>query len=197
MKKIPRASPARTALVAMFAAITACGCFIAVPIGPGGIPIVMQNMFAILAALSLGGAGGALSALIFIAAGAIGLPVFSMARGGVAHLLGPTGGFILGYAAGALAAGLVAGRPDESERPCARRAARLALAALLGFAAIYALGVVHFMRVAKKPLAQALAACVVPFLPGDAIKLCASVPIALKIRPIVARCCPVSKSEDG
>ena len=62
----------------------------AIPVGP--IPIVLQNALAVLAGLLLGPLFGGLSVLLFLVAGAVGLPVFSGGSGGFAVFAGPTGG---------------------------------------------------------------------------------------------------------
>ena len=178
----------RFLFIVLFAAIISAGCFIAVPIGPGGIPIVMQNMFAVLASLILGGFGGFFSALLFVAAGALGLPVFSGGTGGIAHLLGPTGGFLIGYIAGALASGCIAGKPRAGEKAFgAKNIVKLSIAAFAGFALIYVPGVLRFMQLTGRSFQATLAACVIPFIPGDLIKLALSVPLAAKLRTVAAR----------
>ena len=92
--------------VALFAAFTSAGCFIQIPLA-GGIPIVIQDMMAMLSGLILGPIYGTLSVFIFLVLGSIGLPVFS-GKGGFDKILnGPTGGFLIGYMIAALAGGLI------------------------------------------------------------------------------------------
>jgi len=79
----------------LFAALIAAGAFIAIPIGP--VPIVLQNMFVLLAGLLLGWKWGLASVSIYILAGIIGLPVFSSGGAAIGHILGPTGGYLLSY----------------------------------------------------------------------------------------------------
>lgn len=178
----------RFVFIVLFAAIICAGCFIAVPIGPGGIPIVMQNMFAVLAALTLGGFGGFFSALLFVAAGALGLPVFSGGAGGIAHLLGPTGGFLAGYILAALVSGCIAGKPRAGEKAFGiKNIVKLSLASLAGFTLIYVPGILRFMQLTHRSFSASIAACLIPFIPGDLIKLVLSVPLAAKLRTIAAR----------
>ncbi|MFH2130143.1 MAG: biotin transporter BioY, partial [bacterium] len=92
-----------TVYAALFAALISAGAFMAIPIGP--VPIVLQNMFVLLAGVLLGWKWGAASVLIYLLAGAVGFPVFSAGRGGVAHLLGPTGGYLLSYIPAVIVAG--------------------------------------------------------------------------------------------
>ena len=176
----------RFIFIVLFAALICAGCFIAVPIGVGGIPIVMQNMFAVLAGCLLGGADGFFASLIFIAAGLLGLPVFSGGRGGIAHVFGPTGGFIAGYAFASLFAGLIAQKPYTG-KSSVMSVIRLFLAAASGFVVLYVPGVLWFMHVTKRTFSASMGACVVPFILGDMIKLALTVVLSLKLRPVVAQ----------
>ena len=178
----------RSVFIVLFAALICAGCFIAVPAGPGGIPIVMQNMFVVLSALILGGFGGFWAALIFVAAGALGLPVYSGGTGGAAHLVGPTGGFLTGYVLAALGAGLLARLPSVKEKSFSLpHILRMVLAAAAGYIIVYIPGVLWFMHLTGKGFYPTMAACVIPFIPGDIIKLAVTVPVAAKLRPVAAR----------
>ncbi len=173
---------------ALCAALIAAGAFIAIPAGPSMVPIVLQNMLAVLAGSLLGGLNGGLAALLFVFAGALGLPVFSGGRGGFAHLLGPTGGFLTGYIIAAFAAGFIAGRPSLSEKKSKRIVfVRICLATLAGFIILYVPGVLWFMYSRKASLGATMAACVIPFIPGDCIKMVLTVILSLKLRPLIAR----------
>lgn len=178
----------RSIFIILFAALICAGCFIAVPVGPAGVPIVLQNMFVVLSSLILGGFGGFWAAVIFVAAGALGLPVYSGGTGGIAQLFGPTGGFLIGYIFAALAAGLIARAPFSAEKPFSRMTiAKLILAALAGYVILYIPGVLWFMHLTGKGFVPTVAACVIPFIPGDIIKLAVTVPVAAKLRPVAAR----------
>ncbi|MDR0823267.1 MAG: biotin transporter BioY [Endomicrobium sp.] len=178
---------------ALFAALIVVSCFIAIPAGALGIPIVLQNMMVILSGLLLGGARGAVAVGLFIVLGALGLPIFSGGRGGLAVLLSPTGGFIAGYFFGALAAGLIAGKPTVSKKSF--QYTRIALAAIIGFALIYCFGTVRIMHLIMQKQNMSIAAAferalpmaVIPFIIGDLIKLIVLIPLAVKLRPISAR----------
>ena len=100
----------KVSLTAMFAAIICAGCFIRIPVG--AVPVVIQNVLCILTGTILGGFSGCAPTALFLAAGVLGLPVYSGGTGGPAVWLGPTGGFLPGYFAGSLAAGLIAGKPQ-------------------------------------------------------------------------------------
>jgi len=183
----------RSVFIILFAAIICAGCFIAVPVGPGGIPIVLQNMFIVLAALILGGFGGFWATFIFLAAGALGLPVYSGGTGGIVHFAGPTGGFLVGYLFSALAAGLIARVPAPTEKCTKLTVVRLTAAALAGYTVLFIPGVLWFMHLTGKSFAATMAACVIPFIPGDIIKLVITVPVAVKLRSVAARYLSASK----
>ena len=168
---------------ALFAAISAVSGFIAVPIPGTPIPIVLQNMMVVLSGMLLGPLLGTASTVLFIVSGLLGLPVLSGGTGGFAKLMGPTGGFIIGYAFSSLAAGLVAGRPTMGKRISV---VRTVIAAVLGFFIMYVPGVLHFMKSLDKTFSETLALCVLPYLPGDAVKTVLCVILAKALRPSVA-----------
>ena len=173
----------KSVFTALFAALIAVGSLVALPIGP--VPIVLQNAFVVLAGLLLGPLQGAGAVGLFLMAGALGLPVFSGGKGGFAVLIGPTGGYLVGYFIAALVAGTAVKRASKTN---VREAFPVVLsAAIAGFACIYIPGVLGLRKALGLDIAQALVKGVVPFLLPDAIKIAIIVPIALKLRPIVDR----------
>lgn len=162
----------------LFAALTAVGAYLFVPIGP--VPIVLQNMFVFLAGLLLGSRWGLASVAVYLLAGLCGLPVFAGGTGGIGRVFGPTGGFLLGYLPAVFLIGAVAER-----RP--GRMMRDVAAMVLGSAVLYACGVPWLMAVTGLPLAKAAALGALPFLPGDALKIAAAALIARAVRPIMAK----------
>ena len=185
----------KVSFVALFAAIICAGCFIRIPLGV--IPIVLQNILCILCAVLLGGVLGCAPVALFLLAGLIGLPVYSGGTGGLAVWLGPTGGFLPGYFLGALAAGLISGKPDVSEKKLTVKVvARVCLAVVTGVVILYVPGVIRFsywataagkVPVEKTALAYTMGACVIPYIPGDLLKTVIAVPVALKLRPVLAQ----------
>ena len=185
----------KVSFVALFAAIICAGCFIRIPLGV--IPIVLQNILCILCAVLLGGVLGCAPVALFLLAGLIGLPVYSGGTGGLAVWLGPTGGFLPGYLLGALAAGFIAGKPDVSEKKLsAKKVVRVSLAVIAGMVILYIPGVIRFsywataagkVPLEKTAFAYTMGACVIPYIPGDILKIVIAVPVALKLRPVLAQ----------
>lgn len=168
---------------ALFAALTAACAFVSIPVPGTPIPIVLQNMMVVLSSLLLGPALGTASTLVFIIAGVLGLPVFSGGTGGIAKIMGPTGGFIIGYAFSSLTAGLIAGRPRIGE---GRQIVRTVIATLCGFIIMYIPGVLHFMRSLDKTFVQTMALCVTPYIPGDIIKAVICILLSVPLRRVAA-----------
>ena len=185
----------KATFIALFAAIICVGCFIKIPLGV--IPIVLQNVLCILCAVLLGGIWGGAPTALFLLAGLIGLPVYSGGRGGIAVWLGPTGGFLPGYLIGAVAAGFIAGRPSLEEKKITfKTALRVSLAIIAGMVILYIPGVIRFSYWAsaagkvpaeKTALAYTMGACVIPYIPGDLLKTALAIPLALKLRPVLAQ----------
>jgi biotin transport system substrate-specific component len=160
----------------LFAALTAVGAFLAIPIGP--VPIVLQNMFVYLAGLLLGGRWGLASVGVYLLAGACGLPVFAGGLGGISRFIGPTGGYLIGY----LPTVFLIGKISQKASP---RVVSDVLAMICGTLVLYACGVSWLKIVTGMSPAKALALGMVPFLIGDALKIAAAAAIAKALRPVI------------
>ncbi|GHV90541.1 BioY family transporter [Spirochaetia bacterium] len=170
-------------LVALFGALTAAGTFISIPLPFSPVPIVLQNLFALLAGLILGPVLGAAAVGLYLIAGTIGAPVFAGATGGIARLIGPTGGFLFGYILAAFTAGLIAGRP----RPDVKTPLwRIIIAAAAGLLIVYVPGVIRLKFALDAGWGKALGAGFFPFIIGDAIKAVIAVIIAPRLRRAAA-----------
>ncbi|HEX9016334.1 MAG TPA: biotin transporter BioY [Chloroflexota bacterium] len=117
-----------------FALLTALGAVVQIPIGP--VPITLQVLFVLLSGLVLGSRLGAASQIEYLAIGFAGAPVFAGGKSGIIALLGPTGGYLAGFVAGAFLAGLVAETAARQSR------GRFFAAGILGTAAIYLTGMI-------------------------------------------------------
>ncbi len=140
--------------------------WIALPLPWTPVPITGQTFGVMLVAVLLGSRRGALVLGLYLLEGFAGLPVFQpFGAPGVLRLAGPTAGYLLSYPLAAYAVGwLVECRRDSST-------ARLAGALLAGEAIIFALGCAWLGQVMHLGLAGALAGGLVPFLPGEGIKI--------------------------
>ncbi len=153
-----------TIYTALFAALIAAGAFIAIPIGP--VPIVLQNMFVLMAALVLGPRWGLAAILIYLFMGACGFPVFSGGTGGIGRLFGPTGGYLLGYIPAVAVTAVLA--ETLGHRPLTD-----ALAMAAGSVIVYGAGVPWLKFATGMPWDKALALGLIPFIIGDIIKIVA------------------------
>ncbi len=162
---------------ALMATLTAVGAYIAIPIGP--VPIVLQNLFVMLAGLLLGGRWGLTSIGVYLLAGAIGLPVFAGGTGGIGKFIGPTGGYLLGFAAAAYVIGIISQRGQGSVGVDI-------FAMIVGTFIIYGFGVPWLKIVTGMSISKAAAVGMLPFLIGDGLKIAAAIPIVRALRPIIA-----------
>ncbi|MBO6001426.1 MAG: biotin transporter BioY [Spirochaetales bacterium] len=169
--------------VALFAAISAISGFLAVPVPGTPVPIVLQNMMVVLSGMLLGPVLGTLSTLLFVVAGILGLPILSGGTGGFAKLMSPTGGFIVGYVISSLVAGLILGRPMYGKKVSI---VKTIVAAFTGFVVMYIPGILHFMNIMDADLKESLMLCILPYLPGDLLKLILCVLLSVALRSSVA-----------
>ena len=183
--------------VPLFAAFIAVSGFIAFPLPGTPVPIVLQNMMPILASGLLGGLYGTASTALFLIAGLLGLPIFSGGRGGLAHLLGPTGGFLIGYLAAAAFLIIFFRKPGEKDLALVSSGKnksiklinylKIIAASFSGFALIYVFGIARFMQLTNRGLFESLSLACIPYLPGDFIKMILVSVLIYKLRPVTAR----------
>ncbi len=167
-----------TAYASLLAALTAVGAYIAIPIGP--VPIVLQNLFVYLTGLLLGSRWGLMGIAAYLLAGAVGLPVFAGGKGGIGHLVGPTGGYLLGFLPAVALIGFVTEKTQGKML--------FGIAALVaGTVVIYACGVTWLSIVTGMTIVRSLVVGMVPFLLGDAVKITAALFIARSLRPIMQK----------
>lgn len=152
------------ALVLAGSWLIALSAQVAVPLPFSPVPVTGQTAAVLLVGALLGSRRGSLAVLVYIAQGAAGLPVFAGGAFGLSRVLGPTGGYLLGFVAAAFLVGLLA------ERGWDRRPLTTAAAMALGNVVIYTVGAL-WLAVFVGGLRQALAVGVVPFLPGDLLKI--------------------------
>lgn len=162
----------KMALASLFAALIAVSAYIKIPLPM--VPITLQVLFIFLAGAMLGARWGSLSVIVYVLLGIVGLPVFSGGSSGIGVLFGPTGGYLLGFIAAAFVIGVL------SERKGTSNIFMNLLFMLVGLFFIYLLGAAYLMHVAELSIESAMVMGVVPFLPGDLLKLVLAATIASK-----------------
>lgn len=150
---------------------------IAIPVSP--VPISLASMAVYLAVTVLGMKLGTLSCLIYLLLGLVGIPVFAGGSAGAAKLFGPTGGYLIGYLFLALIAGAFVGRFAENKW---KNIAFAALGMILGTIVLYALGTAWLAYSAGMDFQAALWAGVIPFIPGDLVKMVIAVLLGSAVR---------------
>ena len=153
-------------LTALFAALTAVGAFFKIPFVLSAI--TLQFLFTAMAGILLGAKYGALSQLVYVALGLIGLPIFTKG-GGFSYIFEPTFGYLLGLIPAAFVIGVLSKRP--------LRFWQTALAMLAGLAVLYAIGIPYLALISNVylgkglPLKGILMSGMIIYLPGDLLKI--------------------------
>lgn len=155
-----------TLAVAATVFVAACA-HVSFPLPFTPVPLTLQTFAVILVGMALGPAVGFSALALYLLEGAAGLPVFSpQGPGGVAQLVGPTGGYLFSYPLAAAAAGwAVRSLPQLS------RFARASVAGLAATAVIFTLGAGWLAYFGHLTAAAVWMAAIVPFLPGEAVKI--------------------------
>lgn len=159
---------------ALFAAVTAICSQVSIPLEP--VPINLGTFAVLVTGVMCSTKlkfGGAVSVLIYIALGAVGLPVFAGFKGGLGVLFGPTGGYIFGYLLMALICGFFYIYAKKLQN---------ILVLVTGNVLLYICGTIWFIIVTGNGIISALMMCVVPFLIGDALKIAAAYVVLAKLK---------------
>jgi biotin transport system substrate-specific component len=147
-----------------FALMTCAGAKIAVPLPGTPVPATLQTLAVLLAGAALGARAGAASQVAYLLMGIVGLPVFALPGAGPAYLLGPTGGYLVGFVAAAFVVGL------QLHGPRRAGGARAFGALLMGAAPIHACGLAWLSVILHDP-ASAVRSGVLPFILFDLAKV--------------------------
>jgi biotin transport system substrate-specific component len=159
---LPRSLAVDAGLVLAGAALTAALAQVSIPLWP--VPITGQTLAVLLVGASLGAARGAIAMVVYALAGVVGLPVYSDHTAGVAVLLGPTGGYILGFVLAAALTGWLAQRRWE------RRLVAGMLAFVAGSVVVFLVGLPWLKVSLGLTWAQTLSGGLYPFVIGGVIK---------------------------
>jgi biotin transport system substrate-specific component len=145
------------------ALLVALSAQVVVPVPFSPVPMTLQPLAVLAVGGLLGPIAGVSALIIYIALGALGLPVFAGGGSGILRLLGPTGGYLLAFPVAAGVTGALTGRVPQSPL-------RVLLACALGMVIIHAGGVAQLALLGGDP-ALALRVGFIPFLTGDLVKV--------------------------
>ena len=165
---------------ALLAALTAVLAQIIIPLPFTPVPLTLGTLGGYLATGLLTWRRAAMSQLVYILMGAVGLPVFAGLSGGFGIIIGPTGGYLMGYIISALIAGRILSQTNQKIH-------WHIIAMITGTFFCYLLGTIWFMAVTKTELIACLTSCVIPFLSGDAIKIVLASILSVKLKPLLRR----------
>ncbi len=169
-----RLTAADLARIAVFAALIAALAQASIHLFGSAVPVTGQTLGIMLAGLLLGAVRGGLAALVYVALGAIGLPIFANGTGGLGVISGPTGGFILAFPIAALAIGALVRRQLTGS---------VAFTACVvgGIGLVYLIGVPWLAWRLDLTAEQAIVTGAVAFLPGDLLKAALASYLALGV----------------
>lgn len=179
------AFPQQLALAVGLAGLTGIAAQIRIPLPFTPVPITLQTFAVLLAGIFLGGHYGGLSQVIYVGVGMAGVPWFQGGGAGMGHLLGPTGGYLVGFVAAAAAIGYVVDRYHRVRR------LRYLVSVLfvINFVVIYGFGLpwlfgwLTLVKGSTVTLSQLLTMGLVPFVPGDVVKLVAAALVGTAFTP--------------
>ena len=173
-----RISTKTMALIAVMTAVTCVLAPLSIPIGP--VPISLTNLAIYFGLYILGMKKETVSYMVYLLIGFVGVPVFSGFTGGAGKLLGPTGGYLIGFIPMAIVAGILIDKSGGKVLPSV-------IGMVAGTAVCYGLGTAWFCIQAHYEVMPALALCVIPFLPGDAVKIAIAAFFGPQIRRAIKR----------
>jgi len=160
--------------VSIFVILTSLGAFVRIPLPFTPVPITLQTLFVLLSGVILGSKLGGISQFSYLFLGALGLPIFAGASGGLPYLVGPTGGYIIGFVLAACITGKIA-------RKLKNNLFHIILAMSLGTVVIYLAGGLGLACILKIGIREIFYLGIAPFIPGDIIKLITAALIAKAI----------------
>lgn len=160
--------------VLFFIAATTLGAYIRIPVPGTPVPITLQTFFVVLSGAVLGSRLGLFSQVGYIFLGAMGLPVFQGYTFGMAHILGPTGGYLIGFMAASFLIGKIMERGS-------RDLFKISASFITGNIVIYAIGILWLMLIYRIGLINAVTIGVLPFFTIELAKIFLSAVVYSKI----------------
>ncbi len=171
-------------ICSLFVSLIAVGAFIRVPVPV--VPFTLQFLFTTMAGLLLGGKRGAISVGVYIAMGLLGFPIFTEG-GGLAYVLKPTFGYLIGFAVGAYVTGTIANHGTHLSYR------RLLIANFTGLAVVYVFGMVYYALISDFYLGNPIGLwplflyCFILAVPGDAALCILGAILGKRLIPIVQK----------
>jgi biotin transport system substrate-specific component len=166
--------------VALMAAVMCIIGPLSIPLPMSPVPITFTNLIIYLTVYLLGMRDGLLSYIVYLMLGLVGLPVFSGFTGGVSKIAGPTGGYLIGFIALALICGIFIDRFHGNRF-------FFIVGMILGNIANYALGTAWLAWQGNLSFTAALFAGVIPFMPGNAIKIVAATVVCVPMKRLLSK----------
>jgi biotin transport system substrate-specific component len=162
----------KTLLVIGASAFVAACAHISLPLPFTPVPLTLQNFAVLIVGMALGPVAGFSAMVLYLAEGALGLPVFTPSGGpaGMAHLLGPNGGFLFSYPLAAAIAGWMV----RTLQPLTSRFRSALVAATAATLLIFLLGAGWLSHYAHLSASATLSLAVTPFVPGEIVKITAA-----------------------
>ncbi|MDD5210432.1 MAG: biotin transporter BioY [Elusimicrobiales bacterium] len=179
---VESAAARRTIAVVFFLSATVMGAFVRIPLPFTPVPVTLQTFFVLLAGAYLGAGAGVSSQLLYVALGAAGAPIFAGAACGLSPLFGPTGGYLLGFAAAAFAIGAL-------KRFCEDSFPRLLALFLLASFIILLCGTLWLKAALNLPAGTAFRLGMAPFIAGDLFKAIAACLVYWRFKAGLAKVC--------
>ena len=176
-------------LISVSAALITICSWISIPLGP--VPFTLQTLGILAVMLTAGGRRGTIAILVYLALGAVGVPVFAGFKGGIMSFIGPTGGFLIGFILAALVYWLL---EKLILRKLMTTPVKTWIFGMLGFIVfeiiMYIVGVIWFMTVYAAQtgpvgLATVMTWCVIPFIIPDIVKMAAAVLIGERASKLI------------
>ncbi len=151
-----------------FLMLTIAGAFLYIPLPITPVPITLQTFFVLLCAAFLRRKDGFVTQGAYVGLGALGLPVFSGAAGGLLKLFGPTGGYLVGFA---VCIYVVSALLDNFKNKKQLTFARILFAFASGIAVIYLCGGLWLAFITKFSFSEVITYGIMPFIAGDVLKV--------------------------
>lgn len=183
---VPAETVGLLARAALLAAVTGAFSYVSFPMVFSPAPVTLQVLGVFLAGILLGPVWGPVAMVLYLAAGALGVPVFSGGAAGIGQLAGPTAGYLWSFPIAAAVVGAVVHRRRRPRQPDEVRTRWLVAGMALGTVVIYALGVLGLALVLELDLATAVVTGAVVFVPAEFAKMAAAIGIVRSERLAIA-----------